>query len=88
MIDKAKLAQASKDKITTNVIKKFDIKLCAVTTPQQLAIVFRPEYMKYALGVVYDSWTKSYLARGQNGTLAVEPDDQIVYLGFGTWKRA
>ena len=44
--------------------------------------------MKNTLGVNYDSYSGNYVARGTNDEgFDVKSSDEIVYLGFGQWKK-
>lgn len=68
--------------------KKFDLKLGAVTTPHELSIVFQYSFMRYSLGVNYDSFSKKCIVRTQGGeSFEVSGYEKIVYLGFGQWKK-
>lgn len=69
-------------------IQKFDVKIGSVTTPKYLSRVFQYCYMKNTLGVNYDSYSGNYVARGANDEgFDVKSSDEIVYLGFGQWKK-
>lgn len=69
-------------------IQKFDVKIGSITTPKYLSRVFQYRYMKNTLGVNYDSYSGNYVARGTNDEgFDVKPSDEIVYLGFGQWKK-
>lgn len=69
-------------------LKKFDLKLGAATTPHELSIVFQYSFMRYGLGVNYDSFSKKYIIRTQGGeSFEVKEFEEIVYLGFGQWKK-
>lgn len=68
--------------------KKFDLKLGATTTPHELSTVFQYSFMRYSLGVNYDSSSKTYIIRTQGGeSFEVKKFEEIVYLGFGEWKN-
>ena len=68
--------------------KKFDLKLGAVTTPHELSTVFQYSFMRYSLGVNYDSFSKKYIIRTQDGeSFNADGSTKIVYLGFGEWKN-
>lgn len=68
--------------------KKFDLKLGAATTPHELSTVFQYSFMRYSLGVNYDSFSKKYIIRTQGGeSFNADGSTKIVYLGFGEWKN-
>ena len=68
--------------------KKFDLKLGAATTPHELSTVFQYSFMRYSLGVNYDSSSKKYIIRTQGGeSFNADGSTKIVYLGFGEWKN-
>ena len=68
--------------------KKFDLKLGAATTPHELSTVFQYGFMRYSLGVNYDSFSKKYIIRTQGGeSFNADGSTKIVYLGFGEWKK-
>ena len=66
---------------------KFDLKIGAVTSPNELQLVFREDFMKRILGVNYDAFGDC-IVRTQGGeSFEVEGNEKIVYLGFGQWKK-
>ena len=68
--------------------KKLDLKLGATTTPHELSTVFQYSFMRYSLGVNYDSFSKKYIIRTQGGeSFNADGSTKIVYLGFGEWKK-
>lgn len=67
---------------------RFDVKICSVTTPQDLSRVFQFSYMRNVLGVNYESYYNRYVVRTQgNEGIDAKPNDEIVYLGMGRWKK-
>ena len=72
----------------TRRVKRFDLKIGSVITPHELSNVFQYEFMKYQLGVTYSSYSRQYVARSINDkVIDVRFDDELVYLGFGHWKK-
>ena len=72
----------------TRRVKRFDLKIGSVITPHELSNVFQFEFMKYQLGVTYSSYSRQYVARSINDKgIDVRFDDELVYLGFGRWKK-
>lgn len=72
----------------TRRVKRFDLKIGSVITPHELSNVFQYEFMKYQLGVTYSSYSRQYVARSINDKgIDVRFDDELVYLGFGRWKK-
>lgn len=72
----------------TRRVKSFDLKIGSVITPHELSNVFQYEFMKYQLGVTYSSYSRQYVARSINDKgIDVRFDDELVYLGFGRWKK-
>lgn len=66
---------------------KFDLKIGAVTTPNELQLVFNNIFLQYHLGVNYDAFG-DYIVRTQGGeSFEVSGYEKIVYLGFGQWKK-
>lgn len=66
---------------------KFDLKIGAVTSPDELQLVFREDFMKRILGVNYDAFGDC-IVRTQGGeSFEVSGYEKIVYLGFGQWKN-
>ncbi|PXZ24329.1 hypothetical protein DM469_00740 [Lactobacillus helveticus] len=66
---------------------KFDLRIGAVTTPNELQLVFNNIFLQYHLGVNYEVFD-SYIVRTQGGeSFEVEGNEEIVYLGFGQWKK-
>lgn len=72
----------------TRRVKRFDLKIGSVITPHELSNVFQYEFMKYRLGVTYSSYSRQYVARSLDDKgIDVRFDDELVYLGFGRWKK-
>lgn len=72
----------------TRRVKRFDLKIGSIITPHELSNVFQYEFMKYQLGVTYSSYSRQYVARSINDKgIDVRFDDELVYLGFGRWKK-
>ncbi|GAA0041722.1 hypothetical protein LATKL145_01320 [Lactobacillus amylovorus subsp. animalium] len=72
----------------TRRVKRFDLKIGSIITPHELSNVFQYEFMKYQLGVTYSSYSRKYVARSINDKgIDVRFDDELVYLGFGHWKK-
>lgn len=72
----------------TRRVKRFDLKIGSVITPHELSNVFQYEFMKYQLGVTYSSYSRQYVARSLDDKgIDVRFDDELVYLGFGRWKK-
>lgn len=72
----------------TRRVKRFDLKIGSIITPHELSNVFQYEFMKYQLGVTYSSYSRQYVARSINDKgIDVRFDDELVYLGFGHWKK-
>lgn len=72
----------------TRRVKRFDLKIGSIITPHELSNVFQYEFMKYQLGVTYSSYSRQYVARSINDKgIYVRFDDELVYLGFGHWKK-
>ena len=72
----------------TRRVKRIDIKIGSIITPHELSNVFQYEFMKYQLGVTYSSYSRQYVARSINDKgIDVRFDDELVYLGFGHWKK-
>ena len=72
----------------TRRVKRFDLKIGSIITPHELSKVFQYEFMKYQLGVTYSSYSRQYVARSINDKgIDVRFDDELVYLGFGHWKK-
>lgn len=72
----------------TRRVKRFDLKIGPIITPHELSNVFQYEFMKYQLGVTYSSYSRKYVARSINDKgIDVRFDDELVYLGFGHWKK-
>ena len=72
----------------TRRVKRFDLKIDSIITPHELSNVFQYEFMKYQLGVTYSSYSRQYVARSINDKgIDVRFDDELVYLGFGHWKK-
>ena len=72
----------------TRRVKRFDLKIGQIITPHELSNVFQYEFMKYQLGVTYSSYSRQYVARSINDKgIDVRFDDELVYLGFGHWKK-
>ena len=72
----------------TRRVKRFDLKIGSIITPHELSNVFQYEFMKYQLGVTYSSYRRQYVARSINDKgIDVRFDDELVYLGFGHWKK-
>lgn len=72
----------------TKRVKRFDLKIGSVITPHELSNVFQYKFMKYQLGVTYSSYSRQYVARSINDKgIDVKFDDELVYLGFGRWKK-
>lgn len=72
----------------TRRVKRFDLKIGSIITPHELSNVFQYEFMKYQLGVTYSSYTRQYVARSLDDKgIDVRFDDELVYLGFGHWKK-
>lgn len=72
----------------TRRVKRFDLKIGSIITPHELSNVFQYEFMKYQLGVTYSSYSRKYMARSINDKgIDVRFDDELVYLGFGHWKK-
>ena len=72
----------------TRRVKRFDLKIGSIITPHELSNVFQYEFMKYQLGVTYSSHSRQYVARSINDKgIDVRFDDELVYLGFGHWKK-
>lgn len=72
----------------TRRVKKFDLKIGSVITPHELSNVFQYEFMKYQLGVTYSSNSRQYVAISLDDKgIDVRFDDELVYLGFGRWKK-
>lgn len=72
----------------TRRVKRFDLKIGSIITPHELSNVFQCEFMKYQLGVTYSSYSRQYVARSINDKgIDVRFDDELVYLGFGHWKK-
>lgn len=72
----------------TRRVKRFDLKIGSIITPHELSNVFQYEFMKYQLGVTYSSYTRQYVARSLDDKgIDVRLDDELVYLGFGRWKK-
>ena len=66
---------------------KFDLKIGAVTSPNELQLVFREDFMKRILGVNYDTFGDC-IVRTQGGeSFEAKEFEKIVYLGFGQWKK-
>ena len=66
---------------------KFDLKIGAVTSPNELQLVFREDFMKRILGVNYDAFGDC-IVRTQGGeSFDADGSTKIVYLGFGEWKK-
>lgn len=64
---------------------KFDLKIGVVTSPNELQLVFREDFMKR--GVNYDAFGDC-IVRTQGGeSFEVSGYEKIVYLGFGQWKK-
>ena len=59
-----------------------------VATSHELSTVFQYSFMRYSLGVNYDSFSKKYIIRTQGGeSFNADGSTKIVYLGFGEWKN-
>ena len=72
----------------TRRVKRFDLKIGSIITPHELSNVFQYEFMKYQLGVTYSSYSRTYVARSLDGKgFDARFDDELVYLGFGRWKK-
>lgn len=72
----------------TRRVKRFDLKIGSIITPHELSNVFQYEFMKYQLGVTYSSYSRQYVARSLDDKgIDVRFDDELVYLGFGRWKK-
>lgn len=72
----------------TRRVKRFDLKIGLIITPHELSNVFQFDFMKYQLGVTYSSYTRQYIARSLDDKgIDVRFDDELVYLGFGRWKK-
>ncbi len=72
----------------TTRVRKFDLKVGSVITPRELSNVFQYQFMRYILGISYDTYTRTYVARGANDEgFDVKYNDELVYLGFGQWKK-
>ena len=72
----------------TRRVKRFDLEIGSIITPHELSNVFQYEFMKYQLGVTYSSYSRQYVARSINDKgIDVRFDDELVYLGFGHWKK-
>ena len=72
----------------TRRVKRFDLKIGSIITPHELSNVFQYEFMKYQLGVTYSNYSRQYVARSINDKgIDVRFDDELVYLGFGHWKK-
>lgn len=72
----------------TRRVKRFDLKIGSIITPHELSNMFQYEFMKYQLGVTYSSYSRQYVARSINDKgIDVRFDDELVYLGFGHWKK-
>ena len=72
----------------TRRVKRFDLKIGSIITPHELSNVFQYEFMKYQLGVTYSSYSRQYVARSLDGKgFDARFDDELVYLGFGHWKK-
>lgn len=72
----------------TKRVKRFDLKIGSIITPHELANVFQYQFMKYKLGIDYSSYSRQYVARSINDKgIDVKFDDELVYLGFGRWKK-
>lgn len=66
-------------------VKRFDLKIGSIITPHELSNVFQ---YKYQLGVTYSSYSRQYVARSLDDKgIDVRFDDELVYLGFGRWKK-
>ena len=72
----------------TRRVERFDLKIGSIITPHELSNVFQYEFMKYQLGVTYSSYSRQYVARSINDKgIDGRFDDELVYLGFGRWKK-
>lgn len=72
----------------TRRVKRFDLKIGSIITPHELSNAFQYEFMKYQLGVTYSSYSRQHVARSINDKgIDVRFDDELVYLGFGHWKK-
>ena len=72
----------------TRRVKRFDLKIGSVITPHELANVLQYQFMKCKLGIDYSSYSRTYVARSINDKgIDVRFDDELVYLGFGHWKK-
>lgn len=72
----------------TRRVKRFDLKIGSIITLHELSNVFQYEFMKYQLGVTYSSYSRQYVARSLDDKgIDVRFDDELVYLGFGHWKK-
>ena len=72
----------------TRRVKRFDLKIGSVITPHELAKVFQYQFMKCKLGIDYSSYSRTYVARSLDGKgFDARFDDELVYLGFGRWKK-
>ena len=56
--------------------KKFDLKLGAATTPHELSTVFQYSFMRYSLGVNYDSFSKNISLELKVGKVSMQMDLQ------------
>lgn len=90
-IMKSKSNDAASKAITKKreeLLKKYDLKIGAVVTPHELSNVFQSQFMKYKLGIAYHSYNRTYVARSADGKdLDAKFNDELVYLGFGCWKK-